>query len=105
MIENGKTRANEIRSLFVLPELVSHHLDKRPNIPAVTEYDAAQQRWVTLTFKELYDRSVMWAKAFTAANLKKGDRVAMLLPNSIEAVCFDQGALLIGLVPVPLPYY
>ena len=102
MIENGKTRANEIRSLFVLPELVSHHLDKRPNIPAVTEYDAAQQRWVTLTFKELYDRSVMWAKAFTAANLKKGDRVAMLLPNSIEAVCFDQGALLIGLVPVPL---
>ena len=51
MIENGKTRANEIRSLFVLPELVSHHLDKRPNIPAVTEYDAAQQRWVTLTFK------------------------------------------------------
>ncbi len=78
MIENGKTRANEIRSLFVLPELVSHHLDKRPNIPAVTEYDAAQQRWVTLTFKELYDRSVMWAKAFTAANLKR----------EIELQCF-----------------
>ena len=26
----------------------------------------------------------------------------MLLPNGIDAVCFDQGALIVGLVPVPL---
>ncbi len=102
MIENYETRANEIRSLFVLPELITHHLKPRPDIPAVSEYDNAQQRWITLTFKELYDRCEAWAKAFVKSSLKKGDRVAMLLPNCIDAVCFDMGALLIGLVPVPL---
>ena len=38
-------------------------------------------------FKELYARALDWANAFVASGLKKGDRVAMLLPNGIDAVC------------------
>ena len=105
MIENGKTRGKMKYAHFCPSGLVSHHLDKRPNIPAVTEYDAAQQRWVTLTFKELYDRSVMWAKAFTAANLKGGSSCNASAQFNRSSFALIKGALLIGLVPVPLPYY
>ncbi len=102
MVDTSETRVAEIRKLVVVPELITHHLKYRPNDPALSEYNSATQRWETLTFAQLYDRIVRWSKSFVAAGLKKGDRVAMLLPNSIEAVCFDQGAMLIGLVPVPL---
>lgn len=43
-----------------------------------------------------------WRHAFYASGLKPGDRAAMLLTNSIEAVIFDQAALAAGLIPVPL---
>ena len=52
--------------------------------------------------REVCERVLRWARAFTANGFKKGDRVAMLLPNGIDAICFDMGALTCGLVPVPL---
>lgn len=100
--ESSVTRAAEIRKLKVIPELVSHHLSVRGDLPAVSQFNPKTKTWETLSFRELYDQSVRWAKALAASGLTKGDRVAMLLPNGIDAVCFDQGALLIGLVPVPL---
>ena len=42
------------------------------------------------------------AKAFCKMGLKHGDRVAILLPNGVDAVCCDQAVLANGLVPVPL---
>ncbi|MCD8339555.1 MAG: long-chain fatty acid--CoA ligase [Burkholderiales bacterium] len=102
MAENSVTRTAEVRGLKIIPELVTHHLPLRPNDPAISEFNVAAQQWETFTFQQVYERSVQWAKAFTAAGLKKGDRVAILLPNSAENVFFDQGALLIGLVVVPL---
>ena len=100
--DNEFTRAEEIRKLHVIPELVSHHLEIRGDDPAVCQFNSKTKEWETLSFKELYARSLEWANAFVASGLKKGDRVAMLLPNGIDAVCFDQGALIVGLVPVPL---
>ena len=100
--DNEFTRAEEIRKLRVIPELISHHLEIRGDDPAVCQFNAKTKQWETLSFKELYARALDWANAFVASGLKKGDRVAMLLPNGIDAVCFDQGALIVGLVPVPL---
>ncbi len=102
MVDTAETRTAEVRALKIIPELITHHLDKRPDDAALSEFNAAAQQWDTYSFQQVYERSVQWAKAFVAAGLKKGDRVAMLLPNSVEAIFFDQGALLIGLVPVPL---
>ena len=88
--DNEFTRAEEIRKLHVIPELVSHHLEIRGDDPAVCQFNSKTKEWETLSFKELYARSLEWANAFVASGLKKGDRVAMLLPNGIDAVCFDQ---------------
>ena len=43
-----------------------------------------------------------WRGSFSASGLKPGDRVAVLLKNSVEWVCFDLAALSVDLVTVPL---
>lgn len=45
---------------------------------------------------------VCWKLALARENFAPGDRVAILLHNSVEWVCFDQAALSLGLVVVPL---
>jgi long-chain acyl-CoA synthetase len=92
----------ELDLLRTIPELLTHHLEKRPNIPIYRYYSAATKEWVTLTVKETYEQVCAWRKAFAAMGLAKGERVSMLLPNCIEAILFDQAALASGLVPVPL---
>jgi long-chain acyl-CoA synthetase len=43
-----------------------------------------------------------WRDALRAEGLKSGDRVAILLRNCPEWVIFDQAALSLGMVTVPL---
>ena len=43
-----------------------------------------------------------WRAGFAGSGLTAGDRVAVLLRNSVEWACFDVAALSLGLVTVPL---
>ena len=54
--DNEFTRAEEIRKLRVIPELISHHLEIRGDDPAVCQFNAKTKQWETLSFKELYAR-------------------------------------------------
>ena len=51
--DNEFTRAEEIRKLHVIPELVSHHLEIRGDDPAVCQFNSKTKEWETLSFKEL----------------------------------------------------
>ncbi|HLO04561.1 MAG TPA: long-chain fatty acid--CoA ligase [Symbiobacteriaceae bacterium] len=55
-----------------------------------------------LTFQETEALSNQIASAFLALGLAKGERVALLLSNSIEFVCLDLALIKAGLVRVPL---
>lgn len=101
-VDNMQTRRTELQVLRTLPELLTHHLERRPQIPIYMHFDNRTKQWQTLTVEQTYERVVRWARAFAALGLKKGERVAMLLPNGIDAVCFDLAALTCALVPVPL---
>ena len=100
--DTRRSRQAELEVLRTIPELLTHHLDKRPDMPIYRYYDNRTQQWLTITVREMCERVERWAKAFAASGLKRGDRVAMLLPNGIDAICFDMGALTCALVPVPL---
>ena len=100
--DTRQSRAAEIEVLRTLPELLFHHLEKRPEMPLYQFYDNRTKEWTTLCVREVCARVMRWAHAFAAMGLKRGDRVAMLLPNGIDAVCFDMAALTCALVPVPL---
>ena len=56
----------------------------------------------TTTYGEFYDRSVRLSNAFASLNLKKGDRIAQLMPNCVPAVELDAACIRQGLVRVPL---
>jgi fatty-acyl-CoA synthase len=55
-----------------------------------------------VTFGELYERASDVAQALTAQGIAPGDRVALMLPTSLEFFYCFAGALLAGAVPVPI---
>lgn len=85
-----------------IPEFLVRTARIWPDRPAYRWYDNRTNTWVTLSWREFSERVRRWRKAFVKMGLKHGDRVAMLLPNNVDALTFDQAALANGLVPVPL---
>ena len=69
---------------------------------AYTQFDTTSQTWHRFTWAELALQVERWQVAFRGAGLEKGDRVAICYRNSAEWVIFDQAALRLGLVVVPL---
>ncbi len=58
--------------------------------------------WQQMTWQELAQAVARWRAALAAEDLSAGDRVAMVLRNCPEWVMFDQAAMSLGLVTVPL---
>ncbi len=58
--------------------------------------------WQSLTWRDMARAVARWRKALSGEALSAGDRVAVLLRNCPEWVMFDQAALSLGLVTVPL---
>lgn len=85
-----------------LPQMLEHTLATKPDKEGYRYFDYEQEKWTSVTWREFGERVMRWRKAFAAMNLKRGDRVAMLLINSLDALTFDQAALANALVPVPL---
>jgi long-chain acyl-CoA synthetase len=54
----------------------------------------------TLTYRQLYRRAKQFAAALTALGVKKGDRVALMLPNSPHIVIAFFGVMMIGAIVV-----
>ncbi len=86
----------------VIPDMLVRTVRIWPDRTAYRWYDNRTNAWLSLTWREFYERVRKWRRAFAKMGLNHGDRVAMLLPNSIDALTFDQAALANGLVPVPL---
>ena len=58
--------------------------------------------WKQLTWREMGEAVARWRHALAGDRLSPGDRVAMLLRNCPEWIMFDQAAMSLGLVTVPL---
>jgi long-chain acyl-CoA synthetase len=58
--------------------------------------------WVDYTWSQTADEVSRWQQAMVAEGLKPGDRISVCMRNRIEWVFFDQAALGLGLITVPL---
>ena len=58
--------------------------------------------WRRFTWRQIQTEVIRWQAAFRQQGLVKGDRVAIRLKNCRHWVVFDQAALGLGLVVVPL---
>jgi long-chain acyl-CoA synthetase len=85
-----------------LPGLFELRVQRTPEAPAYRQFDAASGAWRSLTWRETGVLVERWRRALARENLAPGERVAILLHNSVEWVYFDQAALSLGLVVVPL---
>ena len=61
-----------------------------------------QDAWRELTWREMRDQVARWQAALSKQGLQRGDRVAIMLRNCPQWVMFDQAAMSLGLVIVPL---
>ncbi len=74
--------------------------EERGDQPAFS--DRASGEWKTLTWSQARRRVLELAAGFAAVGCRPGDRVALMLPNRVEHVLADLGALHAGAVPVTL---
>ena len=93
----------------IMPErdwtLTDLFLARTRNTPAGKAYRWFDgQAWVDITWGEALDLVGRWRAALKQENLAVGDRVGLCSRNRIEWMCFDQAALSLGLVVVPLFY-
>ncbi|MEW6118798.1 MAG: long-chain fatty acid--CoA ligase [Pseudomonadota bacterium] len=73
-----------------------------PEATAYRQYDEARDTWRQFTWAEVAAGVERWRRALMKEGLAPGDRVALMLRNCVEWVIFDQAALSLGLVTVPL---
>ena len=73
-----------------------------PDQIAYRQFDEASDTWVSFTWTQVAAEVARWQAALMKEGLVPGDRVAVMLKNSVEWVIFDQAALALGLVTVPL---
>ncbi len=85
-----------------LSGLFQERLAQTPDKIACRQFDPASETWQSRTWQEIAREVARWQAALTRENLSPGDRVAVMLKNCVEWVIFDQAALGLGLVTVPL---
>ena len=73
-----------------------------PNAPAYREFDSSSKDWQGATWREMGDLVARMREGLRREGLQSGERIAVMLKNSINWVLADQGAFAHGLVTVPL---
>ena len=69
---------------------------------AYLDYDVNKAAWQEYTWEDMASAITRWQAALAKENLSPGDRVAVMMRNCPQWVMFEQAALALGLVVVPL---
>jgi len=85
---------------ITLPEALDRTVARFPDRVALRFFLDARLPAPALTYRQLQDQTLRFATALFQLGVRKGDRVALMLPNSPQMVVAFYGALRIGAVPV-----
>jgi long-chain acyl-CoA synthetase len=85
-----------------LDGLLHERAHRSPNSTAYQYFDDHQCDWRELTWAQMLQDIIRWQAALIHEGLQPGDRVAIMIKNCPQWVIFDQAALGLGLVTVPL---
>lgn len=75
---------------------------RTPEALAYKYFNVQQNVWLELTWVQMRDQVARWQAVLLKENLSAGDRVAIMLRNCPSWVMFEQAAMSLGLVVVPL---
>ena len=93
----GTIGCDEARTI---PGLFAQRVASTPERAAYRQFEDGA--WQDHSWRAIARRVARWQRGLAGEHLSPGDRVAVALPNGIDWVCFDQAALALGLVTVPL---
>jgi long-chain acyl-CoA synthetase len=85
---------------ITLPEALDRTVARFPDRAALRFFLDARLPAPVLTYRQLQDQTLRFATALFQLGVRKGDRVALMLPNCPQMVVAFYGALRIGAVPV-----
>ena len=85
-----------------LDGLFRERVERTPDSVAYRDFNQAHANWRDYTWAQINHQVARWQAALEADGLKPGDCVAVMLRNSPDWVIFEQAALGLGLVVVPL---
>ena len=89
-------------AVITLDGLFRFRVARSPEATAYHQFDGETGQWRAWRWLDVAAEVALWRDAFSRQGLRSGDRVAVMLANGIEWVIFDQAALSLGLVTVPL---
>ncbi len=89
-------QAVTLHGLFV------ERVKRSPEAVAYRYFDLRHNLWLSFSWAQMRDKVAQWQAALQREGLVAGDRVAVMLRNCPQWVMFDQAALSLGLVVVPL---
>lgn len=95
----AKIRPEEAKTLA---GLFRERVRRSPDAVAYHHFDIGQKIWSRTTWADMATEVARWQVALARESLQPGDRIAIMLRNCREWVVFDQAALGLGLVTVPL---
>jgi long-chain acyl-CoA synthetase len=85
-----------------LPGLFRERLRRSPDLEAYRYYDPETGAWQGYTWAEAAQQVANYRAALAKEDMQRGERVAIMLRNCPEWVFFEQAAMSLGLVVVPL---
>ncbi len=98
----GPTTPISAAEAVTLDGLFRERVARTPETIAYRDYNQQHANWRDYTWAQIDRQVARWQAALERDGLKAGDRVGVMLRNSTEWVIFDQAAMGLGLVVVPL---
>jgi long-chain acyl-CoA synthetase len=94
--------ATELNQIATLGDLFEWRVRQTPENEAYRHFNPTAGQWRSHSWGQIGERVRSWCSALAVLHFPPGTRIAVLLPNGIDAVCIDQASLALGLVPVPM---
>ncbi len=82
--------------------LFCRRVEFSPDAVGFRYFDDVEEAWRDLTWSQMARQVARWQDAMESEGLSPGDRVAVMMRNCCEWIMFDQAALALGLVTVPI---
>ncbi|SDW07889.1 AMP-dependent synthetase/ligase [Nitrosomonas communis] len=99
---HSKTDVIPVEVAKTLDGLFKERVRRSAESVAYRDFDVATEKWRDYTWAEMAQGVMRWRTALSRENLAPGDRVAVMSRNCHQWVMFEQAAIGLGLVVVPL---
>lgn len=99
---NDLSHVIPMAAALTLDGLFRERVQRTPDLIAYKAYNEQHANWREYSWAQIDRQVARWQAALEKDGVQPGDRVAVMLRNSPEWVIFDQAALGLGLVVVPL---